>query len=336
MPLALRAAVAAMLAWSAVLPFGGVAAEYAYYAPLGAVVVVATSVTRTVRTSAQALLSLLLGAALGLVAHVLPGPEVLALGVVVALGTLVAAWGPLGSMAGWVPISALFILVLGGDDPWPYVGAYVGLTTAGALVGIVVNVSVPPLLIASQRRVQDALRTALSEQLAGLAAALEQDPPPTREEWESYRHHLGPQIERVNELVAQADEGSRINWRVRRWHELSARQHRHGRALVSLAYLVEDLTELVADRERAELEEVALGPTLRPAAAHALRAAATALDSVGDDSVAGPRELRRARRALEGFGAAIRSARRRTDRDQFAAGALLTGLRRVLDSVAPA
>ncbi len=334
-PLALRAAAAAMLAWSVVLPFGGVAAEYAYYAPLGAVVSVSTSVTRTIRASGQAFLSLLLGAAIGVGAHLLPVPDVVGLGIVVAVGTLLAAWGPLGAMASWVPVSALFILILGGEDPWPYAGAYVGLTTVGALVGVAVNAAVPPLLLASQRRVQDALRSALSEQLVDLARALEQESPPTREAWQSHRWHLEPRIQRVHELISRADEGSWTNWRVRRWQQLTERQHRHGRALVGLAHLVEDLTELVADHERADLEEVALGPTLRPAAAHALRATATALDTVGEDSVAGPTELRRAPRALDGFAAAIRSARRRTDRDQLAAGALLPGVRRVLGSVAP-
>ena len=41
--LALKAAVAAGLAWLVVLPFSGVADDYPYYAPLGAVVATSTS-----------------------------------------------------------------------------------------------------------------------------------------------------------------------------------------------------------------------------------------------------------------------------------------------------
>ena len=43
-PLALKSAFAAGLAWLAVLPLGGVADEYPYYAPLGAVVAMGATV----------------------------------------------------------------------------------------------------------------------------------------------------------------------------------------------------------------------------------------------------------------------------------------------------
>lgn len=327
--------MAAVLAWLVVLPFGGAADDYDYYAPLGAVVSVSTSVTRTLRASGQAFLALVLGAVLGVGAQVAPLPALVALGLVVAVGTLVSHWSLLGPMAGWVPIAALFILVLGGADPWRYAGAYLGLTTLGALIGVLVSAAVPPLQLASDRREQAALRDALAEQLHELAGALERDPLPTAEEWDDHRSAgLEARAHEVREQVARAEDGPPINWRVQRWQELAARQARHGRSLVNLASLVEELTRFLADRERADLEEVALGPTLRPSAAHALRATAVALRSVGD-LYADPAELRRADRATEGFAAAIRSVRRRTDRDQFAAGTLLTGIRRVLASVTP-
>ena len=36
-------------------------------------------------------------------------------------------------MGSWVPVSALFILILGERDPSSYVLAYLGLTTIGVL-----------------------------------------------------------------------------------------------------------------------------------------------------------------------------------------------------------
>jgi len=331
-PLALRAAVAAMVAWAVVLPLGGIADEYPYYAPLGAVASVSTSVTRTLRASGEAFVALLLGATLGVVGQVLPLPEVAALGLVVAVGTALSAWPALGSMASWVPISALFVLVVGGSEPWPYAAAYLGLTTLGALVGVGVNAAFPPLALATTRRAYGALRTALVQQLEELAEVLEQEVLPTREEWRERQWELEPRARRVRELVADVSDAPQLNWRAHRWRGLEERQRRHGRALASLAFLVEDLTEFLADHERADLEAVALGPTLRPPAAHTLRATAAVLDSV-DGSVADAPLLRRAHRAADGLGAAIRSARRRTDRDQFAAGTLLTGIRRLLRSV---
>lgn len=333
--LALRAAVAATVAWAVVWPFGGPADDYPYYAPLGAVVSVSMSVVRTIRTAGQAFLSLLLGALLGVGAHLAPLPDVVALGLVILVGTLFAGWRPLGSLAGWVPISALFVLIVGGSDPWAYAAAYLGFTTLGALVGVAINAAFPPLAMAETRRAQSALRQALVERLDDLGATLERDTLPTREEWERHRRELEPQARRAHDLLADVSGGPQVNWRARRWARLAEEQRRHGRALAGLTFVVEDLTEFLAHHERADLEEpheMALGPTLRPAAAHALRATARALASV-DGSAAAPAELRRAQRAADGLGAAIRSLRRRTDRDQHEAGTLLTGIRRLLQTV---
>jgi uncharacterized membrane protein YgaE (UPF0421/DUF939 family) len=334
-PLAVRAAVAAMTAWLVVLPFGGVADDYPYYAPLGAVASVSMSVTSTIRVSLHAFLAVGIGAVLGAGAHLVPLPAVLALGAVVALGIAVTAWVPLGAMASWVPISAIFVLIVGGDDPQRFLLAYLGLITVGALVGVAVNAAVPPLSIASAGRAQDSLRAALVEQLTDLARTLEQEVPPTSEEWQHHRWRLEAHAGEMQEVMARTREGLLVNWRVRRWREMADRQRRHARALTSLAFLVEDLAELVADGEYAEREQLALGPTLRPSAAGALSATAAALDSVRGSEAGGP-ELRRAQQATDDFEAAIRSVRRRTDQDQFAAGALLIGIRRTLGSVDPA
>ena len=324
-----------MTAWLVVLPFGGVADDYPYYAPLGAVAAVSMSVTSTIRVSLQAFLAMGIGAVLGAGAHLLPLPAVLALGVVVALGTLVTAWVPLGAMASWVPVSAIFVLIVGGDDPQRFLLAYLGLITIGALVGVAVNAAVPPLSLASAGRAQDSLRAALVDQLTDLARILEQEVLPTSEQWQHHRWSLETRAGEMQEVMARTSEGRWVNWRVRRWREMADRQRRHARALTSLAFLVEDLAELLADGESADRGQLVLGPALRPTAAGALSAAGTALDSV-QGSVAGAAELRRAQQATDDLAAAIRSVRRRTDEDEFAAGALLTGIRRTLGSVDPA
>jgi len=100
--LALKAALAAMLAWLVVQPFGGFVVEYSYYPPLGALSVVSTSVVRSARNASEVVVAILLGAVLALVAEALPLPEPIALGVAIVAGVLVGASGLAGGMGSWV------------------------------------------------------------------------------------------------------------------------------------------------------------------------------------------------------------------------------------------
>ena len=137
LPVAIKTAVAAALAWLVVRPIDGPASDYSYYAPLGAVVVVSSRLAASIRWSLEAVLAVALGAVLALGAREVPVPGVVGVGLVVGAGTLIGAWRRVGSMASWVPISALFILILGGHDPFGYVLAYLGYLAAGAAVGVV-------------------------------------------------------------------------------------------------------------------------------------------------------------------------------------------------------
>lgn len=331
-PLALRAALAALLAWLVVLPFGGLADTYAYYAPLGALVSVSTTVLSSIRTSIQVALSLALGACLAGAVLLVALPRPLAIGLVVGLGTLVASWRRLGTVGGWVPISALFILILGNHDPDGFVVAYLGFTILGAVVGSLVNVAFPPLRIAVALQAADDLRGTLAEQLDALADGLEQDPLPTAADWGGRRYDLEPRARRVQELVGDASGGPPVNWRVRRDQDRADRVGEHGRALVNLAFLVGELAAHLTDWERAEREAVPLGPELRPQAARALRELAAALRSV-DVSTAEPEAVSAAWRELRRLADAVRDLRRRSGEDMFAAGTLVLGVEQALASI---
>jgi uncharacterized membrane protein YgaE (UPF0421/DUF939 family) len=333
-PLALKSAAAASIAWLVVQPLSGVADRYPYYAPLGAVVAMGTTVVSSLRTSLQSVLALALGAALGIGTRLVPWPEVVALAVVVAVGTMLGGWWRIGAMASWVPISGLFILIIGRSDPDDYAAAYVGLTALGALVGVVVNAAIPPLPLTAARASEAALLETLADQLDDLAEGLEQDPLLTAEQWEERQHAIEPQTERLREMVEETTEARRINWRAHRWQDLADRHYAQARALQQLSFLVEDITWLVVEREHAGRRQVALGPTLRPAAAAALRAMATALRSV-DGSSGDPAALRATDRAVEDLVGAIREVRLRTDDDLFAAGTIVTAVRRAVAALVP-
>lgn len=333
-PVSLRASVAAVVSWAVVLPLGGLADDYPYYAPMGAVVVMSTTLARSVRTTMQAALAIFLAATLAVFAHLMPLPKAAAIGLVVGLGTAATAWRRLGSMASWVPVSALFILVLGAGSPLHYVAAYLGLFTLGAVVGIAVNAVFPPLPMGRTERVEESLRAALATQLEDLAAGLEQDPLQTSGDWNARGRDLESRSRHLQDLVAQGEEMRLANWRAARRpiarHTVA--QERSSRALANLAWQVRDITDLLASGEREDRSQDVLGPTLRPPAARALRMTAWVLRSLCD-ATADPNELHAARRATKMFGSAIRTARTRHGVDLFEAGALWTALQRALDAL---
>ncbi len=262
-PLAVKCAVSAALAWVLVLPLGGVADDYPYYAPLGAVVAMGTTVVNSVRASVEGVLALLLGAALAIAAAVLPLPEVIATAVVVGFGTLLAGWNQLGELASWVPISGLFILIIGRNDPGDYAIAYVGLTGFGAVIGVLVNAALSPLPLTAAGVTQSALLDTLADQLDDLADGLRQEPLLTPEEWRTRQRAIEPQNRQMRVMLEQATEARRAYWRAREWRETADLQYTLGRALEQLSLMVEDTTNLLVAQEHAERPIVVLGPTLR-------------------------------------------------------------------------
>lgn len=331
----LKAALAAALAWLAVQPLWGVADEYPYYAPLGAVIAVTTTVAGSVRESLQGVLAIFTGAALALGAVLTTLPTVAELALVVAVGTALSGWARYGTKASWVPISALFVLIIGRGDAMDYAIAYLGLTGLGAVIGIVLNVAFPPLALTPMADSIRRLRGLLAEQLDELAEGLRSDRPLTAEEWEERERSIRPTTEEMQRVVGHATDARRANWRARRWDGHTQRRYQQARALQQVAFLIEDLTALVVEYERSEKDDrVALGPRLRPYAADTLATLAQCLRSVEDDK-ADPECLRESDAAVSALAAAIRETRQSSSDDLFAAGALVTGTKRALASLVP-
>lgn len=330
----LKAALAAALAWLAVQPLWGVADDYPYYAPLGAVIAVTTTVAGSVRESVQGVLAIFAGAALALAAVLTPLPTVAELALVVAVGTALSAWPRFGNKASWVPISALFVLIIGRGDALDYAIAYLGLTGLGAVIGIALNIAFPPLVLTPVADSTNRLRGLLAEQLDDLADGLRRDEPLTAEQWKRREKSIRPTTEEMQRVVGHAADSRRANWRARRWDERAQRRYQHARALQQVAFLIEDLTTLVVEYERSEKARVALGPALRPRAAQTLSSLADCLRSVEHDR-ADPDRLRASDAAVAALARAIREVRRGSDDDLFAAGTLVTGTKRTLASLVP-
>lgn len=331
---AVKAAVAATIAWLVVLPMWGVADEYPYYAPLGAVIAVSSTVAGSVRGSIQGVGAIMIGAALALAALPLVPVEVLGLALVVGVGTWISGWHKLGQMSGWVPISAMFILIIGRTDPMSYVVAYLGLTSLGAAIGVGVNTVFPPLPLSGSGHAISQTTKTLVDQLHELASGLRQPEPPSQDEWRDRQHAVQPVTEDLRHTVAHMSEARRANWRARRWHDRLDQQYQRAVALEQLAFLVEDITTMLVDQENSGRDDVALGPDLRPPTADVLDAMAEALDTV-DGHTADVDKLRAVDQATHRLADAIRQQRHDGGDDRFTAGSVVSAVRRAIASLVP-
>lgn len=331
-PRAAKAALAACLASLVVIPLGGVADEYPYYAPLGAVIAVSTTVAGSIRESVQGVAAILVGALLALA--VTPIPQLAGLALVVAGGTMIGGGRWFGEMGGWVPLAALFVLIIGQPDPVGYVVAYLGLTGLGAAIGIAVNSTFPPLPLSESHSAIDSMRGSLVRQLSDLAAGLREQDLLTVEEWQEKEHALSPIREKMRFAVAHASEARRANWRARRWRKLAYEQYDRANALEHLAFLVEDIAEQLMGQEIAGRDSVALGPQLRPPTASVLESMASVLDSM-DGAAPDPQRLRQLDTDMGELVGAIRRERQQSEDDLFTAGGVVIAVRRALSGLTP-
>lgn len=329
--LAARSGVAAVLAWSIVAPFGGLADEYAYYAPFGAVVVVSTTVLGSLRTTIGVVLALAIGGVLGLTVQALELPGPVGVGVAVGIGTLLAPLRWLGAMGSWAPIAALFVLILGATNPEQFLTAYLGLTTLGAVVGTGVNLAFPPLHVVATERAQESLRETLVDQLQALARELDESSMPDSRRLLETPLDLRRHSHDVEDLVGQALGGPPVNWRLARWHDRASSLQAHGRALAALALVVGGLADILGRQAAAAEPRPPWRSQLGAPTASAMRATAEALRAVNSPELA--QRVVEARDEVDQLARAIATSQDAGSDDQFAAGSLVLGLRRILDAI---
>ena len=325
--LALKAAVAAMLAWLVVQPLGSFATEYSYYAPLGALTVVSTSVVRSARNAVEVVVAILLGAAIALAAQSIPLPEPLPLGLAIVAGSVVAASGVAGGMGSWVPLAAMFVLVAGAGDPVEYTAAYGGLTAVGAVVGVVVYLTFPQLPLTPAALAQDRLRGELADQLDELGTALEQEILGEKD-WSSLRTSLARTARSADALMDEDRESRRANWKAAHWAETTERQDARAGALQRLTGCVDEVTALVSDQHAEIRNDDPAAAELRATTAEALRCVAALLrDSASPDAAAS---------AVSDLRSRVVRAQASTGDHHFAAAAIVLNLEQAVDAWTPA
>ncbi|MGO4383050.1 FUSC family protein [Specibacter sp. RAF43] len=275
--LAAKAALAVGVAWFLAPHVPGVAEDYPYYAPLGALVSMYPSFMGSVRAGTQTLAGLLLG--IGLAAGVLAfgQPNIVSISLAVGVGVLLGGQQWLGAGRDYVPVAALFVLIVGGPRADSFSIGYAVQMSLGVVVGLVVNVTVfPPLTFDRALLRLSRLRNLLAGQLDDIAAALQEHWPPAHEDWAARTTMLDGATREVRRAVHEAHESRKGNPRARR----HPRRHRvEGNfddlaALEQMTFHVRNLSEVLAGAVWGAPFEVKLDAALCPVLSDCLKAVA--------------------------------------------------------------
>jgi uncharacterized membrane protein YgaE (UPF0421/DUF939 family) len=246
--LATKAALAAGLAFY-IAPFmPGSAADYPYYAPLGALVAMYENVSGSMRQGFQTLVGLAIGIGLAFMLFSLGSPSPLTVAIVMGLGVVLAGLPRIGSGSDWIPTAALLVLLVGGHNPDKFSFGYLVQMGVGVGVGIVVNLLVfPPLHFKAAALSLSELRLALAQQLWDMGKALKESWPPEHEDWARRSESLSDRARSVRAAVQKADASRRANPR-RRLHPRDVDEdYRNLRDLERMTFHIQDVTQVLSD-----------------------------------------------------------------------------------------
>ncbi|MDQ0075792.1 FUSC family protein [Arthrobacter oryzae] len=246
--LAAKAGLAAGLAFLVAPLMPGAAAQYPYYAPLGALVAMYENVAGSMRQGVQTLIGLGLGIGLAFLLVSFSDPTPVTVAIVMGLGVLLAGLPRLGAGRDWIPTAALLVLLVGGNNPDDFSFGYLVQMGVGVVVGIAVNVLVfPPLHFKAAALSLAELRWALAKQLSDMGAAMREKWPPEHEEWAVRSEALAQSARDVRTAVQKADASRQANPR-RRLHDHNVdRDYNDLRGLESVTFHIQDMTEVLAD-----------------------------------------------------------------------------------------
>jgi uncharacterized membrane protein YccC len=226
----------------------GVAANYPYYAPLGALVAMYHNVAGSVRQGLQALAGLAMGIGLAFVLVTVTDPSPIAVALIMGIGVLLGGLPWVGSGSDWVPTAALLVLLVGNSNPDDFSFGYLLQMGVGVAVGIGVDFLIfPPLHFNAAAASLDDLRLALGRQLTDMGVALKEEWPPKHEDWSRRSDELAAAARSVRHLVKEADASRRANPR-RKLHPRDLDlDYRNLRELERVTFHIQDITDVLSD-----------------------------------------------------------------------------------------
>lgn len=280
---AAKTAAAAGLAWYLAPLMPGPAAAYPYYAPLGALVSMHPTVAASAKHGLQSLLGLVLGIGMAFAITTVAAPTSLAVALVVGLGVLIGGLPRLGTASEWIPMAALFVLVLGDSNAEGFSFAYVLQMGMGVAVGFAVNwIVFPPLHLDDIDPAVAGHQRALSRQLKDMARAMEESWPPDHEAWASRSDDLALTAAAVRTAVHQAELSAKANPRSRRRASRLPSDLAALRTLERLTFHVQDITDVLASAVWEEDAGTDIPDTVLANLSQALEATAAVVDHSQD------------------------------------------------------
>lgn len=290
--LVVKTMLAVGLAWAIAPHMPGVTDEYPYYAPLGALVSMYPTLMGSAKSSLQTLLGLATGIALATLIVVTVGPTWWSIPLVVGLGVLVSGTGWFGVGREYVPMAALFVLIIGGQNADDYSLGYLTQMAVGVVVGLLVNMLIAPapLTAAAAARV-DAFRAQLGEHLHDIGSAVSESWPPEHEQWADDAASLAETTASLRAALAEADESRRGNPRARGRRAETGHIHEDLASLDRIAHLIRDISDATADTIWDRPGALALDPALPEPLSEACHAVADVI-ALKDPSAPESRRLR--------------------------------------------
>ncbi|MET1035482.1 MAG: aromatic acid exporter family protein [Arthrobacter sp.] len=284
--MAAKVALATGIAWLIAPHLPGDAAKYPYYAPLGAVLSMHPTFARSIQWSMQTLLGLILGILLAGVFVLASLPPLLGIMLVTGAGVLLGGMRGLGAGREYVPVSALFVLVLGGGDADGYSFGYLSQMAVGVLVGLAVNILIfPPLTTASAADALLDFRERFARTLTEIADDVVDSWPADNEMWNLRARDLLREARNVRAQLEVGHESARANPRARLKGVDLTDDFVVLNALDSVAFQTKDLTELLAGPEAGRGIEGDLPEPFRVLVAECLRTLAILSTAPEDDAV---------------------------------------------------
>ncbi|KAA1419922.1 hypothetical protein FE697_018675 [Mumia zhuanghuii] len=327
--IAVKAAIAAAVAWQVGNLMPSPLGDYAYYAPMGAVLAVHPSVAGSLRGSLQIFVALVMGAAVGAFFHALPLPGWAGVGLLVLSAVILAGWDRLGDERSWVITAALFTYILGNIDTSDFVAGLVGQVSLGAVIGITLTLLLPPIPARVARRRLDAVSAQVADQLEGMAEVLRGRTDDPGAAWLDVAREVLPDALRLRESFATLDDSLRGNLRASRWRDQVGRRRAEADVIERVAALVENLTYMLGEVQSSPRPWLRVGGDAAQTVADVLDELASVVRRLVGDEPLGADDVRALSVGVEQLSALVRDTVGNGE-ESFPGAAVVVSLRRIL------
>lgn len=283
--LAVKTALAVGIAWVVAQYMPGVVDEYPYYAPLGALVSMYPTLMESAKSGVQTLLGLLAGIALALAVVITFGPNWWTIPLVAGIGVLLSGTGWFGAGQEYVPMAAMFVLIIGGQDSEDYSLGYLIQMAVGVTVGLAVNLLIFPRVLtgAAAARVVT-FRGQLADHLHEIGDAITDSWPPERDGWVRDAGALADTSREVRLALDEADASRKGNPRAIRGRHDTGGIREQLEALELVAVRIRDIAEALADTIWERPGGLDLDPALIEPLSEACHRVADCINLAGDDT----------------------------------------------------